>query len=253
MKFSSFIATLLVAPIIAFQPTQLHRVDTTCFSQTCLNALSRRDLLSSMPAAVATTGAILIPWKGANAADDASTTSSSPTISYQGVFTDPQHPKGYRVLIGDGKEGRMQLQDEPDDTVFAIPFKINTDKKTNEVRLALDFTAKGGPKDVPGVLGSNKDVTTISFPDGNVWKKETGIIGVYRDGLNPTYLRVIRKEKGSTLTVDLINGSKTINVSAKAGNPTVKFDFPGKPNDPGTVDLKKNTISFGDGNVWTKL
>merc|ERR1711862_755782 len=82
-------------------------------------------------------------------------------------------------------------------------------------------------------------VTTISFPDGNVWKKETGIIGVYKDGFDPALLRVIRKEKGNKFTVDLIDGIDAISISAKGGAPKVIFDFPGKPNVPGLVDPKK--------------
>jgi len=254
VKFAACIATLLVTPTIAFLPIQRHRLDPSCSFRTCLHVSSRRDLLSSMPAAFVATVAILVP-KEANAkdADKAPEAISAPAITYQGVFMDPKHPKGYRVLTGDSSMGTMELQDVPKDTVYKIPLKVQTDGKTNEIQLTIDFSVKGGPKDVTGMLGSKGGVTTISFPDGNVWKKETGIIGVYRDGFNPERLRVIRKEKGSQLTVDLINGSKTVTVSAKAGSPTVLFDFPGKPNDPGTIDLKKNTISFGDGNVWTKL
>lgn len=243
MKGSSLIVALLVTSTAAFQVVQFHRTHTSTSptSRTCLHALSRREVLSSIPAALATAAVAAAPQRSIAAG----------AVSYQGVYTDPTHPKGYRVLTGDAAEATMQLQDDPGGTVYTIPIRVKSDGSTE---LLIDFSVKGGPADVPGVLGSDaKGVATLTFPDGNVWKKETGVIGVYRDGLNPEYVRVIRKDKGSVLTVDLINGDKTVTVPAKAGSSKVTFDFPGKPNDPGTLDSKKNTISFGDGNVWTKL
>lgn len=243
MKGSSLIVALLITPIAAFQVAQLHptHLSTHSTPETCLHALSRRELLSSIPAVLATAAVVAAVPQRSLAAD---------VCSYQGVFTDPKHPKGYRVLTGGASKATMQLQDDPGGTVYTIPIQVKSDLTT---KLTIDFSVKGGPADVPGVIGSDKGVTTLTFPDGNVWKKETGVIGVYRDGLNPEYLRVIRKDKGSLLTVDLINGDKTVTVPAKAGSSKVTFDFPGKPNDPGTLDTKKDTISFGDGNVWTKL
>jgi len=242
MKCSSLIVALLVTPIAAFQVSQFHPTHITnpSTSGTCLHALSRRELISSIPAVLATAAVAAVPQRSI-AADG---------VSYQGVFTDPKHPKGYRVLTGDASKAMMQLQDDPGGTVYNIPIKVKSDVNT---QLTIDFSVKGGPANVPGVIGSDKGITTLTFPDGNMWKKETGVIGVYRDGLNPEYVRVIRKDQGSLLTVDLINGDKTVTVPAKAGSSKVTFDFPGKPNDPGTLDNKKNTISFGDGNVWTKL
>jgi len=169
---------------------------------------------------------------------------------------DANHPKGYRVLVGDGKQATMRLQDDPKGEVLNLPVKIAKDKKTKEIKFTFDFSSKGGPKDIVAILGQAdvSGTTVLTFPDGNVWKKETGLIGVYKDGFDASKIRVIRKDKGSKLTVDLINSpTKTVTLSAKAGSPKVLFDFPGKPKDPGTVDLKENTISFGDGNVWTKF
>jgi len=44
-----------------------------------------------------------------------------------------------------------------------------------------------------------------------------------------------------------------LKVSGKVIKPDVAFDFPGKPGDKGVVDSAKGTISFADGNVWTKI
>ena len=172
--------------------------------------------------------------------------------SFQGVFNDPKHPNGYRILVSDaGNKGTMTLQDEPDGNVYVIPITYEANKKTGQTSLTIDFSVKGGPKDVIAIL--NKD-SSISFPDGNLWKKEGGVVGVYSDGFNPDRLRIIRAEEGDTLILNLIrgpNGPKT--VSGKIVKPDVTFDFPGKPGDKGVVDSKKGTISFADGNVWTKI
>ena len=58
--------------------------------------------------------------------------------------------------------------------------------RTGQTSLTIDFSVKGGPKDVVATL--NKD-SSISFPDGNLWKKQGGVVGVYSDGFNPERLR----------------------------------------------------------------
>ena len=108
--------------------------------------------------------------------------------SFQGVFNDPKHPNGYRILVSDaGNKGTMTLQDEPDGNVYIIPITYEANKKTGQTSLTIDFSVKGGPKDVVATL--NKD-SSISFPDGNLWKKQGGVVGVYSDGFNPERLRV---------------------------------------------------------------
>jgi len=245
----TFVALSMNGGAYAFQT----RASAGGGTSTCLNAISRRELFSAVPATAAAAAAM---FSGAPAAFAAGGDDKKEALSYQGIFTDPKHPKGYRVLVGGDKGAMMRLQDDPKDEVYNLPIKISKDKKTKEAQFTFDFSPKGGPKDVVAVLGKTEKsgTTTLVFPDGNVWKKETGPIGVYSDGFNPKQVRVIRKDKGSKLTVDLINSpTQTVTLSAKAGNPKILFDFPGKPNDPGTFDATENTLSFGDGNVWTKF
>jgi len=245
---------------------------STCStSSSCLHALSRRELFSAVPAATTAAAAATI-FSGAvgaapSAAFAAGTKKSKTEVSdpallaYQGVYMDPNHPKGYRVLVGKQQAATMQLQDDTSGSeVYNLPVKISKDKKTQEVKLTFDFSSKGGPKNIEAVLGTSDNnksgttTTTLVFPDGNVWKKETGMIGVYRDGFDASKIRVIRKDKGSKFTVDLIQSpTETITLSAKTRKPKLLFDFPGKPNDPGTFNPTENTLSFGDGNVWTKF
>eukprot|EP00587_Corethron_hystrix_P008147 CAMPEP_0113323780 /NCGR_PEP_ID=MMETSP0010_2-20120614/16560_1 /TAXON_ID=216773 ORGANISM="Corethron hystrix, Strain 308" /NCGR_SAMPLE_ID=MMETSP0010_2 /ASSEMBLY_ACC=CAM_ASM_000155 /LENGTH=334 /DNA_ID=CAMNT_0000182847 /DNA_START=545 /DNA_END=1549 /DNA_ORIENTATION=+ /assembly_acc=CAM_ASM_000155 len=176
---------------------------------------------------------------------------ATPAVSYQGVYSDPKHPRGYRILTGDASKGTMRLRDEPAGELYTIPLKIRTDRKTGATSLLIDFRVKGGPKDAAGTLGS--DGRTLTFPDGNVWKKQEGPAGVWRDGFDSKNLRLIRKEGKGKLTVELLNGSKTVIVEAKEGGKKVTFDFPNKKGDTGVWDQQKNTLSFKDGNVWTKL
>ena len=101
--------------------------------------------------------------------------------------------------------------------------------RTGQTSLTIDFSVKGGPKDVVATL--NKD-SSISFPDGNLWKKQGGVVGVYSDGFNPERLRIIRAEKGDSLVLDLLGGPNgPLKVSGKIIKPDVAFDFPGKPGD----------------------
>jgi len=292
----TFVAVFVVSTMMsggkvaAFQTAAIPDATTTTTSSTSLQALSRRELFSSVlvPATTAAAATLLFtppaPAFAASSSSAATQKKDTPNetiaaskqkkdttaLSYQGIFMDPKHPKGYRVLVGDSKKAMMRLQDEPNGEVFNVPVKITQDKKTKTTQYIFDFSIKGGPKNVIAVLGpttpssssssssssntkATKTTTTLVFPDGNVWKKETGVLGVYRDGFDAKKTRVIRKEKGSKLTVDLIQSpTKTITVSAKMGTPKVLFDFPGKLQDPGTFNAAENTLSFGDGNIWTK-
>lgn len=86
-------------------------------------------------------------------------------------------PRGYRVLIGElNKKGMMILQDEPDGTVYNIPIQSKVDTTTGRVTLTIDFSVKGGPKDVDATLNilesrANDKATGLTFPDGNIWKR----------------------------------------------------------------------------------
>lgn len=304
-SFSVALVSLSVGGGLAWSNSQLARSRS---SATNMNAVSRRDILSSMPAAFTVLAAPQIAFaadkvveekkenkgveigktakkpagkgvevgktaakkpadkkteskpaatKTAVKAADSKTAAKKTDVKtslpidpskYQGVYFDPKHPKGYRALFG----SKMQLQDDPKGKVFDLPIKVQTDKKTKTTKILFDFEPKGGPKDVAGILGEGGGVTTLTFPDGNVWKKDNGVIGVYKDGKNPSYTRTIRAN-GSGFAVDLVNGGKTITVDAKSKQGRILFDFPGKLQDPGTLNVKDNTISFGDGNVWTKF
>lgn len=238
---------------------------------------SRRDFMSN---AVAATAVLVVPNIAGAATAEKEATKESPTkkeasstpallSSFQGVFSDPKHPKGYRIIVSKGSgsaimtlsDGKPKDGSEP--KLFNLPVMVKQDKKTGTTLLTFDFSPKGGPKNIIGTLG--KDGNTISFPDGNTWKKNTGVEGVYKDGSDSKAYRVIRKDKGSDLIVELRKDASAKNpalVSAKSGSSKkdgafVNIDFPGKKSSDPTEKVKgsfdNGTISFPDGNKWTKL
>ena len=172
--------------------------------------------------------------------------------SYFGVYTDPNHPKGYRIIFGDadGSSVTLKLQDEPASEVYFSPILVEKDA------FIFDFSTKGGPTNVVSTLSKDKEgIPILSFPDGNKWKKrETGIVGVYKDESNPKNMYSIRQVKGTDLAVDQMNGSKVVaSFSAKSGS-SILFDFPGKTSlVPGVASMRQKTITFEDGTIWTKF
>jgi len=171
---------------------------------------------------------------------------------FPGVYSDPKHPKGYRVIISAGGKTSMQLQDDPAGKVFSIPIKVKNDKKAGTI-LTIDFSPKGGPKNIAGTVEKKGK---ISFPDGNVWTKTTGIVGVYSDPQHRKGYRVIRKDATGIVVSLSDSGSrgKEIIIPAKATKTSVEFDFSSKGG-PASLKgtIKDNVITFPDGNTWKKL
>ena len=180
---------------------------------------------------------------------------SRDALSYNGVYSDPKHPKGYRVLIGGVDSATLTLQDDPNGSLlFNVPVKVDS-KDGAVTRFTLDLSQKGGPTNIAGELGRDKEgIPTISFPDGNAWKKrETGPIGVYWDGSDPKKVMVLRPVKPPQLAVEFRNnGAVTSAGSAKAGGSAITFDLPdGKAQ--GVFSMRDKTLTFDDGVVWTKF
>lgn len=266
LQFSAFIAFALSANGFV--------VDKRSTSSSSQLMASRRDFVSNTAAAVAVlvlpnvAGAATAEKEGTKAASQKKDSSATlvGTGSYTGVWSDPNHPKGYRVLVANGSSCTMTLNDGPfkngyiPDT-FNLPVKVKQDKKSGNTLMTFDFSPKGGPEYIVGTVGNNGN--SISFTDGNVWKKNTGLEGVYKDGKSKTN-RVIRKDKGSNLIVELRKGSSknpTL-LAAKSGASKkdgvyVNIDFPGKKSSDPSEKVKgtfnNGILSFPDGNTWTKL
>lgn len=247
---SAVVLVALFGFAAAFQPAENPQTFSTSPAATSLDAVSRREALAASTAAVA------VPLFGVPLPALANPKDGGPNpalFSFNGVFKDRKHPDGYRTVAGvANKEGTIALKDDPEGDEYFIPFRAIKDEKTGRISLVVDFSSKGGPRDV--LASVNRKDHSISFPDGNVWKKEPGVVGVYIDAFAPypKYRRVIKQQIGSDLVLDMVSGKKTTTIYGKAGKNNVTVEFPGKTCQ-GDVDIKRGTITFPDGNIWTKV
>lgn len=168
---------------------------------------SRRDILSNA-ASVAIAALVLGPNDAAAFKPGPITAQSAANKaaeSYQGVYSDPNHPEGYRVIMASGKGATMTLsdgvaKDAPDGTEEKTYKNIPVAIKEGGNELSFDFSFKGGPKQVVGTLSNDKK--TITFPDGNTWTKNANKYdGIYKDPKYPNGYRILRKFKSmNTIT-----------------------------------------------------
>lgn len=170
-------------------------------------------------------------------------------LSYQGVYTDSKHTKGYRVLIGDAAKATLQIQNEPSDEVYIVPVTIGSTEGT--MRFTFDYSSANKSSEVGTLTKDKEGINLITFPSGSWKKRETGPIGVYYDSSNKKKRVVIRQLRGSEWKVEIFDGDNTTEGRAKAGNP-ILFALP-KGEVKGIFDMKEKTITFEDGSVWVKF
>ena len=139
-----FFVAALLSGVSGFSVQQPHAARTTLMmsSSSSSESLSRRDILSSA-ASVAALGvsALVIDPKTVSAASlrtgpiTAQSAANKAAESYQGVYSDPNHPEGYRVIMASGKGARMTLCDggSGDETYKNIPIDVNGNE------LSFDF------------------------------------------------------------------------------------------------------------------
>lgn len=78
-------------------------------------------------------------------------------------YSDPNHPKGYRSITVKGSEVLIEGNDDaPTGKAWSLVGKADGDS------ILIDFSPKGGPKDLLGKF----DGSGIVFPDGNRWPKK---------------------------------------------------------------------------------
>mmetsp|Transcript_14309 Transcript_14309/g.30569 ORF Transcript_14309/g.30569 Transcript_14309/m.30569 type:complete len:246 (-) Transcript_14309:74-811(-) len=78
-----------------------------------------------------------------------------------GIYSDPNHPAGYRVVRSTGSKLSITLQDEPSGEVVEVA------GKRKNGGYSIDFSPKGGPKNLGVVVKGDQ----LEFPDGNAWTK----------------------------------------------------------------------------------
>ena len=110
---------------------------------------SRRDILSNV-AAVGLSALVLDPSKAAAfnfkpGPPTAQSAANKAAESYQGVYSDPNHPEGYRVIMASGKGATMTLsdgveKDAPEGTEEKTYKNIPVAIKEGSNELSFDFS-----------------------------------------------------------------------------------------------------------------
>ena len=81
---------------------------------------------------------------------------------FEGEYTDPNHPDGLRKISVKGKDVTLVGTDSAGGKQWVLQ------AKESEGTIFVDFSPKGGPKDLLGVY----DNGAIKWPDGNSWTKK---------------------------------------------------------------------------------
>mmetsp|Transcript_7581 Transcript_7581/g.22484 ORF Transcript_7581/g.22484 Transcript_7581/m.22484 type:complete len:186 (+) Transcript_7581:181-738(+) len=129
-------------------------------------------------------------------------TASDPTRSpFQGYYKDPEHMQGYRIVKADVPAGTLRVtgRDGPDDPEFSLDGVI-----VSQFTALIDFSAKGGPKNLPATFRLVQGRPVVEFPDGNGWARlsDKPVVPDPRDALRE---RPASEDKRSGL--DKIRGS----------------------------------------------
>jgi hypothetical protein len=94
---------------------------------------------------------------------------SDPTKSpFQGYYKDPEHLDGYRIIKANVGLGELLVtgRDAPDGEEFVLTGVI-----TSQFSAIIDFSPKGGPKNLPTRFKLVQGRPIIEFPDGNGWAR----------------------------------------------------------------------------------
>lgn len=97
-------------------------------------------------------------------------------VDFTGSYADPFHPNCLREVqvvsptLADvsGTDGNPACPPDGTGRKWSLVGQIDGDS------ILIDFTPKGGPKDLKGVWESSP-VPGIRFPDGNLWSKKTTV------------------------------------------------------------------------------
>ena len=85
-------------------------------------------------------------------------------------LVDPKHPNCLRIIKVEGTEAKISGTDgNPGCPADGAGKEWNLLGKVEGDEILVDFTPKGGPKDLKGVF----DGTGIKWPDGNKWALKT--------------------------------------------------------------------------------
>merc|ERR1711957_305781 len=169
-----------------------------------------------------------------------------------------KHPNGYRIVAGaPNKAGSITLQDSPGGKVYELPMKAKRNEESGQVTVDMDLSEyKPDNPQYASIIATVTEDGCILFPDGNLWKKDKGVAGLYIDGFAPypKYRRiVIPTNKGKNVAVTMVSGKSTFQVDGVETKKGVTVVFPGDKTCTGKFDQKEGIITWLDGNVWTKV
>ena len=82
---------------------------------------------------------------------------------FEGEYTDPNHPDGLRKITVKGNDVTLTGTDSAGGKQWVLK------AKETDGTIFVDFSPKGGPKDLLGVY----DNGAIKWPDGNAWTKKS--------------------------------------------------------------------------------
>lgn len=203
-----------------------------------------------------------------------------PTLSaFGGFYLDPNHYKG------DSYAGTRMIADHPSyGTAEEITMVGSDDGRTfwtlsghftdvGKGHLVVDFSAKGGPKDLTGTYSTEHGVPSIRWPDGNQWDRKiapalpastpsgilTNVAGFYtdlnhyKDGTFSGTRFISGPVSGIVTIVGTDDGDHFWAVPATYDGNQIVADFSSKggPSDfSGTYGETK--ITWQDGNSWKR-
>ena len=222
------------------------KVNTTAKKADGKKTLSRRDVLLGAGAAAISTSFFDVEFL--DVVQD-----RTPLPPINGIYSDPNHKNGYRVVRVVGKSNAVvTLQDEPNSPIISVDGKIKS--KKSGTTITLDFSPKGGPKDIVATFYNGSGGDQLLFSDGNVWTKSVGVDGIYSDPNHPAGYRAVRVDKGKMyITLQDDPKGEVIDVVGKKAKSGYLLDFSSKggPKDIAAT-VEDGKLIFPDGNAWTR-
>lgn len=242
-------STLLVESVLAFGP------------------MGRRESLVNMAASLSWPLVII-----GDSDTEASLSSSNP-LDFSGVYRDPKHPQGYRVVrCGGTGTISVDVQDYPNGPKLQLTGTSTYDSASRKTSLRIEVPLKDGTRSaLPAVYSPDQllyvnfceggEVLTqgsINFPDGNVWIKDNGLQGVYIDSRFPGGYRIIRELGNAKVIIEVADRVDQVPVRLPAVinkvDGTLVIDF-SPLSGPKRLPAKiaGNQLTFQDETTWTKL
>ena len=210
------------------------------------------------------------PAAAAAAAEAPAAAPSKPSpANFQGEYWDPLHPNGFRTVYMSGDKMTIVGKDEPEGKLWSVEASVEGTKA------AVDFSSKGGPKDVTATYADKFGAVGITFPDGNRWAKVNSMAGLYSDPAHPDgyklltvyplgfgndyFISTIYSKDGPSKPLTKLGGRLTLTGQGKLPPGQIAVDFNNGWGMPGMETIAQfdgEKLNFPEGTkrpAWTKL